>query len=73
MEGIQDVIELPGARPTTVLDREIKQVEFVRASRVPAKRLYVDDGAQMGPSYRGRDYASIRNAATISAGSIRTV
>lgn len=49
------------ARPTTVLDREIKQVEFVRAAGVPAKRLYVYDGVQMGPQYRGWDYASIRN------------
>ncbi len=49
------------ARPATVLDREIKQVEFVRASRVPAKRLYVYDGVQMGPQYRGWDYSSIRN------------
>ena len=49
------------ARPTTVLDREIKQVEFVRASGVPAKRLYVYDGAQLGPQYRGWDASSIRN------------
>lgn len=49
------------ARPTTVLDREIKQVEFVRASGVPAKRLYVYDGVQMGSQYRGWDYSSIRN------------
>lgn len=31
-------------RPTTVRDREIKQVEFVRAASVPAKRIYVYDG-----------------------------
>ncbi|HEU5360276.1 MAG TPA: hypothetical protein VFU42_03865 [Candidatus Deferrimicrobiaceae bacterium] len=47
-------------RPTTVLDREIKQVEFVRASRVPAKRLYVYDGFQLDQRYRGWDYQSIR-------------
>ena len=47
-------------RPTTVLDREIKQVEFVRASRVPAKRLYVYDGFQLDQKYRGWDYQSIR-------------
>ena len=29
------------ARPTSVLDREIKQVEFVRAANVPASRVYV--------------------------------
>ena len=49
------------ARPTTVLDREIKQVEFVRASNVPAKRIYVYDGFRVGPQYRGWDYASVRN------------
>jgi len=49
------------ARPTTVLDREIKQVEFVRASGVPAKRLYVYDGVQLGSQYRGWDLSSVRN------------
>jgi len=44
----------------TVLDREIKQVEFVRASRVPAKRIYVYDGFQLDQRYRGWDTHSIR-------------
>ncbi len=47
-------------RPTTVLDREIKQVEFVRASSVPASRIYVYDGFQLDRKYRGWDYHSIR-------------
>ncbi len=47
-------------RPTTVLDREIKQVEFVRAANVPAKRLYVYDGVKLDPQYRGWDAGSIR-------------
>ncbi len=47
-------------RPTTVLDREIKQVEFVRAANVPAKRVYVYDGFRLDPQYRGWDYSSIR-------------
>jgi hypothetical protein len=47
-------------RPTTVLDREIKQVEFVRASNVPARRIYVYDGFQLDQRYRGWDYHSIR-------------
>jgi hypothetical protein len=46
-------------RPTTLLDREIKQVEFVRASGVPAERLYVYDGFSRDPQYAGRDVASI--------------
>jgi len=47
-------------RPTTVRDREIKQVEFVRASGVPASRIYVYDGFLRNPRYRGWDPASIR-------------
>ena len=50
-------------RPTTVLDREIKQVEFVRASNVPAERIYVYDGFKLDPRYRGWDYNSIRTQA----------
>ena len=48
-------------RPTTVLDREVKQVEFVRAAGVPARRVYVYDGFQVDPQYRGWDAHSIRN------------
>jgi hypothetical protein len=47
-------------RPTTVLDREIKQVEFVRAANVPAKRLYVYDGFKLDQRYRGWDAHSVR-------------
>jgi len=47
-------------RPTTVLDREVKQVEFVRASNVPAERIYVYDGFKVDPRYRGWDYYNIR-------------
>ena len=47
-------------RPTTVLDREIKQVEFVRAADVPAERIYVYDGFKIDSRYRGWDYHSIR-------------
>ncbi len=47
-------------RPTTVLDREIKQVEFVRASHVPARRIYVYDGFQLDQRYRGWDAHNIR-------------
>jgi hypothetical protein len=50
-------------RPTTVLDREIKQVEFVRASNVPAQRIYVYDGFRIDARYRGWDYHSIRTQA----------
>jgi hypothetical protein len=48
-------------RPTTLLDREIKQVEFVRAANVQAGRVYVYDGFKVDPRYRGWDYYSIRS------------
>lgn len=47
-------------RPVTVLDREIKQVEFARAANVPARRIYVYDGFRLDARYRGWDYESIR-------------
>jgi hypothetical protein len=39
-------------RPVTLLDREIKQVEFIRAANVPAKRIYVYDGFKLDERYR---------------------
>ena len=36
-------------RPTTLLDREKKQVEFVRAAGVESAVIYVYDGAQIAP------------------------
>jgi hypothetical protein len=36
--------------PTTLREREIKQVEFCRAARLPGKRIYVYDGALV-PAY----------------------
>ncbi|HEU4403037.1 MAG TPA: DUF4139 domain-containing protein [Candidatus Polarisedimenticolia bacterium] len=47
-------------RPTTLKDREIKQVEFCRGSEVPGARLYVYDGAQVA-AYGGWDPLTIRN------------
>jgi hypothetical protein len=34
-------------RATTLLDRETKQVEFIRATGVPTKRIYVYDGIKI--------------------------
>lgn len=45
--------------PTTLRDREQKQVEFVRATGVRTNTLYVYDGAALG-QYRGWDRMSIR-------------
>jgi hypothetical protein len=37
-------------RPATLRDRETKQVEFVRAAGVHAKRIYVYDGGRIDPA-----------------------
>ena len=50
-------------RPTTLRDREVKQVEFLRATGVHASRIYVYDGVKIGQQYRGWNMDSIRNNA----------
>jgi len=50
-------------RPTTLRDREIKQVEFVRASGAKGKKVYVYDGARIGQRYRRWDWRSRRTQA----------
>jgi hypothetical protein len=47
-------------RPTTLRDRQTKQVEFVRGSGVKAATIYVYDGAFVG-NFRGYDRMAIRN------------
>ena len=44
------------ARPTTLLDRETKQVEFVRATDVLAPVIYVYDGSSDYRFYGGLNY-----------------
>ena len=44
------------ARPTTLLDRETKQVEFVRATEVKAPVIYVYDGSSDYRFYGGLNY-----------------
>ena len=46
--------------PTTLRDRQQKQVEFVRAANVKTQTLYVYNGAALGP-YRGWNAEMIRN------------
>jgi hypothetical protein len=46
-------------QPTTLHDRESKQVEFLRASGVQSKRLYVYDGMRLDRNYSG--YNDLRN------------
>jgi hypothetical protein len=50
-------------RPTTLLDRETKQVEFLRAEKVPSQRIYVYDGVRIPDQYRGYNYEYRRNQA----------
>lgn len=48
--------------PTTLHDRETKQVEFIRASGVQSQRIYVYDGVKVDPNrYRGWNMETIRN------------
>jgi hypothetical protein len=49
-------------RATTLLDRETKQVEFVRADGIHARTIYVYDGAKIDPNrYNGWGYENIRS------------
>ncbi len=50
-------------RPTTLRDREVKQVEFLRATGVHANRIYVYDGVMIGQQYRGWNMENLRNNA----------
>ncbi len=50
------------AHKTTLRDQQTKQVEFLKAENVKAKRLYVYDGAKIDwDRYRGYSPESIRN------------
>jgi hypothetical protein len=48
-------------RPTTLYDRETKQVEFVRASGVPSQKLYIYDGVKLDQNYSGYSRENIRD------------
>lgn len=61
-------------RPTTLRDRETKQIEFVRASGIQSKRLYVYDGLKIERwRYQGWDYNSLRQNRDYGSQSITTV
>src|SRR5579864_2104249 len=52
------------AHPTTLHDRETKQVEFVRAANVATKQIYIYDGVKIDPNrYGGWNFENIRNNA----------
>ena len=49
-------------RSTTLRDRETKQVEFIHATGVATKQLYIYDGAKIDPNrYNGWGWENIRN------------
>ena len=49
-------------RPTTLRDRETKQVEFIHAAGVATKQLYIYDGVKIDPNrYNGWGWENIRN------------
>jgi hypothetical protein len=47
-------------RPTSLRDRETKQVEFLRASGIQSKRLYVYDGATLDTQYGNQDIRQVQ-------------
>jgi hypothetical protein len=54
-------------QPTTLHDRETKQVEFLRASGIQSKRLYIYDGVQFDRGYNQyQDVRSIQQYGTQS-------
>jgi hypothetical protein len=48
-------------RPSTLYDRETKQVEFVRASGVPSQQIYEYDGLKLDQNYRNYPLENIRD------------
>jgi hypothetical protein len=48
------------ANPTTLHDRETKQVEFIRAAGIQSKTVYVYDGFKMDPGHAGWNMETIR-------------
>jgi hypothetical protein len=54
-------------QPTTIHDRETKQVEFLRANGIQSKRLYVYDGVQFDRNFNAyQDVRSIQQYGTQS-------
>jgi hypothetical protein len=51
-------------RPTTLRDREMKQVEFIHASGVQSHRVYVYDGVKVDPNMYGWNMENIRSNAS---------
>ncbi len=62
------------ARPSTIRDRETKQIEFIRADQIKATRKYVYDGADINwPQYRGWGYETLRSHSDFGSGNTSKV
>ena len=59
--ALTNIIFTRWSAPTTLYDRETKQVEFVRASGVPSQRLYIYDGVKLDQNYRNYPMENIRD------------
>ena len=53
-------------RPTTLRDRETKQVEFLRATGIQSKRLYIYDGAKLDQRNAYQDVRQVQQYGTQS-------
>ena len=54
-------------RPVSIQNREIKQVEFLRASGIPAKKIYVYDGFRLDPQYQNYQWEYLRQNRDLGA------
>jgi hypothetical protein len=52
--------------PTTIHDRETKQVEFLHSSGIHSKSLYIYDGAKLSSNYGYQDYRQVQQYGTES-------
>ena len=52
---------------TTLRDREIKQVEFVRAAGIQSRRIYVYDGFKIDPNYINWSQEAVRQQESFGA------
>lgn len=54
-------------RPVSIENREIKQVEFLRVSGIPAKKIYVYDGFRLDPQYQNYQWEYLRQNRDLGA------
>ncbi len=62
------------ARPSTIRDRETKQIEFIRADKIKATRRYIYNGADINwQQYRGWGYDSLRTHSEFGSKSTKKI